>query len=235
MKTSSNVGKLSHMILQLDSQRQFFWARQRLIARKICRKSKFYGTLSFNKYVSSLSEHINELTEKMKKLQKHIRIIKAKHNQKFLGETVAEKLLNRSTGDPRTLRYATSSGRELKISFEMYKRGTKCFKPESFAEMLVQRLLGFKFDSHYFRDNSVKVVDFWDRTSLSHKEREAVILGNQPGVSSEEREKADDFSKKIKDTIRCHYRDTNRKQTLKIKDIFVLQLPPRTSSLSRGL
>lgn len=195
---------------------------------------KYLSRSLIKKQVDPLEKMYSDARTNVQKQKKAILDNKAKMNKKKQGKTVAEMILERSQENPIKFRFVSPGGREVFPFFGMFKKLNNKPKgyyyhwyeydeeqPETFAQMAVLKLTGYKFSGHHIKHSTISENRF--RGIVGYDKKWAVERGQAPDADTEKRQEADKIISLMKDTIWCVYMDTGRSVGLKPKDLFILE------------
>jgi hypothetical protein len=154
--------------------------------------------------------------------------IKSESNRNLKGDSIRDKIINRSQEKIADFRYCTNTGREIKIDFKLFRKDpnqtcgpTQEVAPITFSEIAIAKIGGYLFDSNFLKKKKATssvwhYKPYTDGTGL-------VYLANKPNATQEIKDEAQKFLAKMKDSIYCDYIDTGKRSSFKIKDIYTLK------------
>lgn len=186
----------------------------------------------FTEVKKRFSNQKEELEKIIRKLKNKYAIKKGNKFKKHLTDSVGKKILDRSCDEVENYRYFTGSGKEVLINFTMFKRDPNkkrwepidSIQPKTFGEIGILKLRGYMFDSHFRKkETGNEYVGSW----VKDEKRGCLAKAQKAGADQEIINTAEEFKKKMKNTLFVRYLDSNHVSNAKDDKIFVGVLPPR--------
>lgn len=180
-------------------------------------------------------ELINKTEKKINRLKTKKYNLVGKKKKQNVGRNLAEMVSKVSREELAGMRFCSPTGREVKISFKMYKaeieertRGwyyisfnVKEANPKTPAEIAIYRMKGYVFDAELDKyTNAMQRV--YEPTTQN---KGVFYYADKYPQNSDAVDRANKYRKKIKDTLYAKYMDSHKKHrySLKFKDIYLYE------------